>query len=400
MGEDSTTLCDDNITIIIAGPLNRTSLDTIDHYLKFTKNIIISTWEYDWFDNLKFGDFISRLKNKYKDICNLTITHTPEPNYKKMLKDGDLVGVLDNSTYFWQVSGIHNGLKECKTKYAIRTRSDESYENLKPLIDQFKLDTNRIVFGNIFFKPSGLHVGDHLYMSTTKKLTEMFSLLTNIYTNKFTHLDSSFCQYFHQAGQPQPVSAEEVLGRVSLFISEVLNRNLPISNETLEILTNEEVVGSTFPSKVTVTKLIPFNFNFRIKDTFKKYVDVVNVKYLSPISCRYNSMNATYTEKDMVDNINITINYAGTGYTTVPTVTISGGGGTGATATATVSGGKLTKITLTAGGSGYTSSPQVTLTGGGTTIQADVVANLNNLTLGRIGDIQVIMDVGQHEYRK
>jgi hypothetical protein len=71
----------------------------------------------------------------------------------------------------------------------------------------------------------------------------------------------------------------------------------------------------------------------------------------------------------------------GTGYTSVPTVTISGGGGSGATAVATIrtvpngfdaSGAQLWKTevgtaTLTNPGTGYTSSPTVTLNGGGGT---------------------------------
>ena len=57
----------------------------------------------------------------------------------------------------------------------------------------------------------------------------------------------------------------------------------------------------------------------------------------------------------------------GSGYTTVPTVTITGGGGTGATATATIAGGKVTAVTLTSGGTGYTSAPTVTISGGGGT---------------------------------
>ncbi|MFA9197164.1 MAG: polysaccharide lyase family 8 super-sandwich domain-containing protein [Aliarcobacter sp.] len=57
----------------------------------------------------------------------------------------------------------------------------------------------------------------------------------------------------------------------------------------------------------------------------------------------------------------------GSGYTSLPSVTISGGGGTGATATATISGGKVTAIAVVDGGSGYTSIPSVTISGGGGT---------------------------------
>ncbi len=55
---------------------------------------------------------------------------------------------------------------------------------------------------------------------------------------------------------------------------------------------------------------------------------------------------------------NVNILNEGSGYTSMPTVTISGGGGTGATVTATVSGGAITGITMNANGSGY-SYPRV-----------------------------------------
>jgi hypothetical protein len=59
----------------------------------------------------------------------------------------------------------------------------------------------------------------------------------------------------------------------------------------------------------------------------------------------------------------ITLNgsqFAGSGYTANPSVTISGGGGSGATATAVQTGGVVTSVTITGAGSGYTSSPTIT----------------------------------------
>ena len=64
----------------------------------------------------------------------------------------------------------------------------------------------------------------------------------------------------------------------------------------------------------------------------------------------------------------ITVNSGGTGFTSVPAVTITGGGGSGATATANLTTG-VGSITVTSGGAGYTSAPTVTLSlppGGGT----------------------------------
>ena len=61
----------------------------------------------------------------------------------------------------------------------------------------------------------------------------------------------------------------------------------------------------------------------------------------------------------------IGVKTGGSGYTSVPTVTISGGGGSGAAATAIVSGGMVTGISINNAGTGYTTVPTVSITGGG-----------------------------------
>lgn len=72
----------------------------------------------------------------------------------------------------------------------------------------------------------------------------------------------------------------------------------------------------------------------------------------------------------------IAVTNGGTGYTTLPTVTISTpfSGFTTATATATIGGGSVTGITVNISGSGYIFTPTVTITGGGGT-GATAVAN-------------------------
>ena len=55
----------------------------------------------------------------------------------------------------------------------------------------------------------------------------------------------------------------------------------------------------------------------------------------------------------------------GSGYTSVPTVTLSSGGGTGATAKATISNGKVVSVTVVNKGKNYTSNKTVVISGGG-----------------------------------
>jgi autotransporter-associated beta strand protein len=96
---------------------------------------------------------------------------------------------------------------------------------------------------------------------------------------------------------------------------------------------------------------------------------------LAPVA----SVNATATATltgDTVSAITLTPN-TGTGYEDVPiTVTITGGGGTGATATGDVYffDGKVT-ITLVSGGSGYTSIPTVTISPAAAPYRSNVCDN-------------------------
>jgi hypothetical protein len=79
-----------------------------------------------------------------------------------------------------------------------------------------------------------------------------------------------------------------------------------------------------------------------------------------------------YDDEYSTEVLGINIVNGGTGYTSLPTITITGGGGTGAIFYPIVTDGKITDIDAvgvsnTSRGSGYTSVPTVTVTGGGGT---------------------------------
>lgn len=87
----------------------------------------------------------------------------------------------------------------------------------------------------------------------------------------------------------------------------------------------------------------------------------------------------------MVTKINVT--NQGTGYTSIPNVTITGDG-FGATAVATVSGGKVTAITVTNGGTSYNTIPTVTIAppASGTTATAVAEVDINIDSSDSYGD--------------
>lgn len=74
----------------------------------------------------------------------------------------------------------------------------------------------------------------------------------------------------------------------------------------------------------------------------------------------------------MLDSIQLTS--GGSGYTSIPKVTITGGGATeNATARASISGGRVTGVYLSGLGYGYSSLPEITITGVGTGAVAEAV---------------------------
>jgi hypothetical protein len=58
----------------------------------------------------------------------------------------------------------------------------------------------------------------------------------------------------------------------------------------------------------------------------------------------------------------IQVDFGGSGYTSIPTVTITGGGGTGASATSVIAGRAINNIVITDSGTNYSSPPEVVIT--------------------------------------
>ena len=105
------------------------------------------------------------------------------------------------------------------------------------------------------------------------------------------------------------------------------------------------------------------------------YISTPTVEIAPPMSDEGRQATATAVVTDGVVTGFTNID-SGSGYTSVPVVTISGGGGFGAMAVAVVPLGSISSILLDDGGSGYTTAPTVNIIGGGGT-GATATARLN-----------------------
>tara|TARA_B100002019_G_C21271233_1_gene602433 strand:- start:3139 stop:3978 length:840 start_codon:yes stop_codon:yes gene_type:complete len=214
----------DDITVLIQGPLDKTSLRAIPDYLKVAGHIIIVTWDCSAekaFELIKESAFLDvspeRDKKLVVDLNRIKFFSRPLPDYKKMIKEGKLQGVSKDTTFYWQIKGLSNGVNVCETPYIIRTRSDEHYKNLQPLINKATKNNFKFTCGNIFFKSSNdkagpLHIGDHLYFSKTSILKKALDSILDAQHGKLhPH------PYIQREAFKDGWCAEQILGRAILY---------------------------------------------------------------------------------------------------------------------------------------------------------------------------------------
>jgi hypothetical protein len=142
-------------TILIQGPPQHRSLSRILDY-RALGPVVVSCWMDD-------------VPVVGSDVA-LVATPKPEKQY--------YVGSA-NETFSYQVHSILNGLRLVKTPYVVRTRSDE-YFNLVPFIKRYNRRDDKILCGNIFFKPWStyhFHMGDHLFIARTEILLTAYEAL-------------------------------------------------------------------------------------------------------------------------------------------------------------------------------------------------------------------------------
>ena len=162
-----------SISIIIQGPLNERSINTIPEYLKYGE-VVVSCW-----DNDKIN-LLDKYKNKIKIIVN---KYSQALNHKK--KPGS------QAPWVFQNITTLNGIKESSGYLCIKTRSDESYPVLDKLIDILKhnRDTKnpetgvyydyKIVTSNIYFRydcQNKFHPSDHIIAGTRSRMLSAFEL--------------------------------------------------------------------------------------------------------------------------------------------------------------------------------------------------------------------------------
>lgn len=162
-----------DVTILVQGPLHENLLKSIPNYIKYA-NVVISTWnpkndtETNLLQVLKFGaNQVS--ENKLK------IIHYEDVDYNW----------FNRNNLYKQTTTTLNGLKEIKSDYVIKLRSDCYFENLEPIL--LALHPYKLVHSNIHNSDAyPFHISDYIIGSKKQALIRTFSLVETLcrYTPK------------------------------------------------------------------------------------------------------------------------------------------------------------------------------------------------------------------------
>jgi hypothetical protein len=151
-----------DFTLVIQGPLHENSIyGLLNNYKEYTDNIILSHWDSDDMEMLRY---ISEYNLNVKIITN------------KMHID---YNVFNGQNVYYQVYNTLEGLKEVKTKYVIKLRTDQWFGNLTPFFESVKNNKEKYTCSNLHFRPDNLykfHPSDKLIGGKTELIKKTFEL--------------------------------------------------------------------------------------------------------------------------------------------------------------------------------------------------------------------------------
>ena len=232
----------DNLTILIQGPLDLTSINAIKNYKQFGK-VVVSSWKDMNVENLEHLLAHKNIKTVLKEM--------PDIN--------DIVGADKKSTFYYALTSMYNGLKETDTEFVLKTRSDEFYGNLFPFLES--MENDKIICGNIFVRnDASYHFGDHIFLCKTKYLLKGVEELLKCYTKK-KPLQSWMIQGPHIA---ETILCKSILKHMNL-----------VDSSKFDIQIGQKI-------------------NSQAKETFLNNIEIIDINRCSPFTASWGSANKKY----------------------------------------------------------------------------------------------------------
>jgi hypothetical protein len=209
-----------DITFLIQGKLNTTSISSVENYLKYTDNIVFSFYEED---DIFLQEILDYVINKYKKNIKVVKNKTPEEK------------PYNSQNIFLQGFTTLKGLENVDTKFCIKLRSDEKYENFDTFIKTLYENPQKYNTINLFFRKDKyykFHPSDH-----------MIGCDTQLMKNTFNNLMSD------------TIKKEQLPAEVKIFLAFLKSKNINPDEKKSAMITRENC---------TITNLSKFN-NFIIK---------------------------------------------------------------------------------------------------------------------------------------
>ena len=150
------------------GPVTQTNtIDVVRHYQKIfgPKNVVVSQWDSDPIIDVPARKVLNK-SNYYEEFQTFKLLNNTNRVNQAYTTFHGVKYLLDNGSY----------------DLIIKTRTDEYYEDLEPLIDQAANDLSKIHCGNVFFRKTfPWHIGDHIYIGTPELIDEFVSVQYDFY---------------------------------------------------------------------------------------------------------------------------------------------------------------------------------------------------------------------------
>lgn len=142
-----------NITLLICGPLHPCGIENISYYLSTSVKVIYSTW---------------KPSNQSEETLLSTVRSLLPPENIVISDYMDIstmnISTIDNSrNIYYQAWTWAQAVKICKTEYCVKMRSNCKYDNINPLIQAIHNHTDKVICVSAFFRPCIDHSYIYIY---------------------------------------------------------------------------------------------------------------------------------------------------------------------------------------------------------------------------------------------
>jgi hypothetical protein len=164
-----------DITLLIQGPANSTSLSRINEWKKTFGSVVVSTWYDDAFTELH--ELIRRADN-----------YVALKPFDKRKFGGK------GFSYSLQTATCLSGINLVETEYVVKMRSDEAFSDFSLMTEMIVRNPKKIVSLNVCFvcfpeREIFFHPSDHCYGGRTKTLKEAYGKIFNSLLGKADIID-------------------------------------------------------------------------------------------------------------------------------------------------------------------------------------------------------------------